>query len=481
MQEHKLFQYLKVFQNKEFTKFGKFLASPYFNNSDLLIALFKILKRYRPDFESKGLTKEKLFEKLFPKEPFNSKKILDLMSDMGLKIERFWVIENLQNDGIGFEKERIKVIARRNLNQSLHSKILLNHLDKLQKQPIKNADTFYQMFDIYNQLHTHPNRNHYEDVDYLQLANQSFQQYEVLTKLKLAIGILSRQSILSEKEETLDLEAILKKAANFQNESVLFDLYSQLISIQSQLAMPKEFLVLLKKLHSSQDDLPLEDFRFLALTVLNQTMKRYFAGEESFAKVQFKIYKLVNERDLMFNNQTLNESFFLNAVITASVVKEFDWGENFIKEKSPFLPLKIRELATNLAWAYFHFHQTEYATALSFLPNTNFENIGYNLRCRYLSIRCWYSLFLEDDTQQKFLEDAIFAFEQFLRRNQKFHPKKNLGYLNSIKMIQKLIPFKLKRITKKQKIALLEMLENYEQVIGKNWLKEQINALRATK
>jgi hypothetical protein len=64
MHDTRLIKILKTFSVSEFKNFGKFIASPYFTTGRDLTPLYRVLKKFYPEFTGKGLEKEKVFTKL---------------------------------------------------------------------------------------------------------------------------------------------------------------------------------------------------------------------------------------------------------------------------------------------------------------------------------------------------------------------------------------------------------------------------------
>jgi len=62
MQKSKFILLLKSFSAKDLRLFDLFLKSPYYNNNDDLILLFKEIKKYAPNYINKMLQREKIFK-----------------------------------------------------------------------------------------------------------------------------------------------------------------------------------------------------------------------------------------------------------------------------------------------------------------------------------------------------------------------------------------------------------------------------------
>jgi hypothetical protein len=81
MHETRLIRILKTFTESEFKNFGKFIASPYFTTGRDVTPLYKVLKKFYPEFRGKGLEKEKVFAKL-GKGKYNEQLMRIMISDL---------------------------------------------------------------------------------------------------------------------------------------------------------------------------------------------------------------------------------------------------------------------------------------------------------------------------------------------------------------------------------------------------------------
>ena len=65
MKNTKLIQLLGTFTTAEMNELGKFVRSPFHNESPKMIKLYDALKKYHPDFENKKFTKENIFSMIY--------------------------------------------------------------------------------------------------------------------------------------------------------------------------------------------------------------------------------------------------------------------------------------------------------------------------------------------------------------------------------------------------------------------------------
>lgn len=98
MLKHNIFTLFKEFSLLELKNLENFLNSPYYNKSRRVKILFKEIKKYHPEYNSKKLTKEKLSSKINPHLKHNDSTFRDLMSDLLKCVEEFLIQEELNSN-----------------------------------------------------------------------------------------------------------------------------------------------------------------------------------------------------------------------------------------------------------------------------------------------------------------------------------------------------------------------------------------------
>ena len=82
MIKSKVIEIIQSLDPEEIKEFGEFVSSPYFNKNARLTELYELIKKYYPDFTKKFFTKEKLYEKLFPRKKYNDGSMRKLLSGL---------------------------------------------------------------------------------------------------------------------------------------------------------------------------------------------------------------------------------------------------------------------------------------------------------------------------------------------------------------------------------------------------------------
>ena len=121
MIKSKAIELLKAFNKAELKDFEKFLNSPFHNVYETVIKLFKIVKKFYPDFESEKLNYRFLFNSLYKNKKYSEALLRNVMSDLLKAGEDFLAHRALKHSA--FEKHRL-------VNKELVAKKLYKHFKK---------------------------------------------------------------------------------------------------------------------------------------------------------------------------------------------------------------------------------------------------------------------------------------------------------------------------------------------------------------
>lgn len=110
MHKSKSVALLSSFSRDEIKSFGDFLRSPFFNNNSRVVKLFEELKKAHPEYESRSISKENLYKKLFPGKAYNDQVIKNLNTEL-FKLEK----DFLAHDMLGREPFEKSVMLLMNL------------------------------------------------------------------------------------------------------------------------------------------------------------------------------------------------------------------------------------------------------------------------------------------------------------------------------------------------------------------------------
>src|SRR5438034_704455 len=98
MRDTNLIQLLKTLNKNEFKEFEKFVKSPFYNEGRNYENFFQILKKNYPDFDQDSITKEKIFNQLYPGKPYNDEIIRKIISNLLKLAKQYLSITGLKRE-----------------------------------------------------------------------------------------------------------------------------------------------------------------------------------------------------------------------------------------------------------------------------------------------------------------------------------------------------------------------------------------------
>jgi len=152
MENLKIFEALSRLTHEEMDAFGDFIRSKYFNNSEIALTLYAVLKKDYPEFERS--TKEKIFSAIYPGEEFKDKKLRDVFSKMLNLLEYFLAIEDLKNYPLDEKAHIMNQYSIRGLNKHFEglARQMQTLLDKIK---IKDSSYFFHSYQLKSNIRGH--------------------------------------------------------------------------------------------------------------------------------------------------------------------------------------------------------------------------------------------------------------------------------------------------------------------------------------
>lgn len=147
IENSKLAELLNALNQAEFKRFESYVFSPYFNNSTQISKLFRLLSKYYPAFK---VTKEEIFENIFPDEDYKDKKIRDLFSRMLKLLEDFFANEEFSGKSLLKTRFTLKQLSDRNMEKHFASKAREADID-IGKEKIVSSDQLFDKYAVFRQ------------------------------------------------------------------------------------------------------------------------------------------------------------------------------------------------------------------------------------------------------------------------------------------------------------------------------------------
>lgn len=219
---------LKTLSEDEFKSLGEFAESPYFNKDKSIVKLITELKYFYPQFDSKTLTEEMLYKKVFSKEKFNYSVMRNLMSGLLGVCEEFLLHNRIRNDAGHASEADLTLLDEYQLRQldSLFDSRLRSFEKKLGLQKF-DIDFYRTKVSLYNTVLEHEfNKMTFKDqmknifldkalFELCGIANSLYRNANSIYFTSIEFGLNPDDNIFFRFLKCIDLKKFEKETAGF--------------------------------------------------------------------------------------------------------------------------------------------------------------------------------------------------------------------------------------------------------------------------
>ena len=479
-----LIKLLKTLSKDEWKGFEKFVASPFHNNGRNFIRIVKALKKYHPEFNSPGLTKKSLYEKLYGRGEYKESVLNSHLSRLySIGEEYLLFAEFNKNDYMYRESLKLKALSERGLFTKA-----LKHIRNSRRliERMEISENYFQRIAVLRKeesifLHASNRRNLLyepvsESINYMTYAfivevlsydstmqaqknfwsvdyNKSFSR-----QLLNLIDFESMLELIKLKDKnSYDLLNIFfltnRSINNLENDNYYFDLKDQVYMILNNLELNFRKGVL----------------GFLSLVC---TMK-FVSGKRDFAAEGFEIRKKVIEENLypVTSSNYMRISEFRSTLLEAVNLGEIGWAETFAGIFVRKIQPDLRDDITNYSKAIIAYERKDFAKAVDHAVKVNINQITFKLDMKNFIAKTYF--------ETKSFEPLIShlnSYYQLVKTSGSMHHGLINRHLNLIKYLRKIVNIVLTN-KRKEDLPLLKNKIESENVTAKKWLLEKIRDL----
>ncbi|MFK7907884.1 MAG: hypothetical protein AB8B69_22320 [Chitinophagales bacterium] len=480
MQNTKLLQLLRTFDQSTISRWQQFAHSPYHNKHRDVRTLCNYLHKIYPKLEGKKIERKQLFLRVWGRIPFLQKKLNVLFTYTLSMTEDFLVHERFRQ-----ETDAQHIYLLEQLRQRQQQQRYEHHLQKIEKHwhtiPVRNRDYYHFQFRLavekdsyYNQLSQHSDQS-------IQHKQDSLDSFYLSEKLRDACEMSLRNQLLQVEYSVHLLEAILQEIRQYPERyqaipsiMVYFQIY-QMIDQQDS----TYYFELIQVLRNHATAFPKEELRSIYAYAQNHCIGQINKGKGAFLGELFELYKTQLQSDLLLEKGYLSEWHYKNIVTVGLRLKAFEWVAAFIEGYREKLPLQARDNAHRFNKAAYFYSIEEYGDVLQLLLTVEYSDIRYSLDAKSLLLKSYYDL-EENET----LFALCDAFRQYLKRNKEISDFRKEGYYNLLKFTQKAariresIGFEAFEKLQKEVDKLQAEIEAMETIFNVNWLKGKVEILK---
>ena len=480
MKNYKAYYIISAFIDEELDLFESFLKSPYHNTRRKPVELFQIIKKNKNKSE---LSKQKVFEKLYPGKKFNSNTFNDLMAQLHKLAEEFLIAETSKKDKVinnlllmdKFLEGRFKDLfegKKRQVNNLMETEKIdgLFFVDSYIKEGIT-----LNFLQTYKDIKTKKDKKEIVKLLYACIANIiNFALEETITIFVQAET--RRNELIDNKIRDLISEITLRmfdqkfldllKPYNKYHFNV--DLLKKLLNTfihREDIEVYYEYKKAVKKYRPvlSQDNIT---FHYTYLMGYVQSRLSVNVNDKVFIREINLIYKDILKNKyytsvkVNFFRPKLYGNFlniFLEQKNTAAI-------RHMIDNCIPLLEKRFIPFYKNLSLSYISYLSGDYNAALELIKNVNIHFIGNLHKLKMYIIKLH---FLLGETEQTL--NLTDSYIKYLNSNEKSDKQSYLGRLNYVKNVRKIVIAKNRRDSEELKY-LLKQISDEPIIKYRDWL-----------
>ncbi len=472
MFSEKLLSILQTLSKVERNRFRKFLLSPYLNDQPDLLLLFDASDKALRDGTFTQLERQQLWQKLYPKKPYNDSQLRRLCSDLNQMALRFLSAEARNENPLAEALDLQRLLEKPELKKHLAG--VERNVSRLLDEVGAQSTAYYlAQFNLHNNI-ANRSAKHLSSTGYgqkLPYADFYLECFYLSQKLELYVGwLLYQGSRVSEKSVELPI-GFWEHLDNERFSNVpLLSVYRRVVNCLTEPEEESHFESLLESLDFQSEHLTKTDLRKCYFIAQNYCALKINQGKREYYREVFEIFRKIIQKGILLEDGNLSEGIFKNIVTAGLGVGEFEWTEKFIEDYSHCLPPGIRENARSFNLAYLFFHQKRYPEVLNLLQNVEYNDVVYVLGSKIILIQTYYEL-----NEILALESLIDSFRIYLRRNKvlsKNLKREYINYLGFVKNLTVLSGFEKKELAKFREKIMATTSPTY-----KKWLLEKIDLI----
>jgi len=466
---------MKKLDAVEFKGFLRFLQSPVFNTNTRVIALYKLLKKYYPAFDSPKLAREKVHAKLYPNKKYNYQQFANLITDLTRLTEEYFMHLAYKADTF----QRRKFLAQSYKERDMYDLFEKESNDLLVIADVQErAINFQRSYEVLHDFYFHPNTDKREKkILALKLMVEHLDNYYLHKKLLLAVEMKSREKIFNESYDIALLDEV-KALANTKRENPSVYFYYLLLKMLES-NDEKDFFELRNYFfeHSDQIAQALKISIFRALN--NFCLAAIRNGQSNFAFEHLDLYEFGFKKELIVVDGKVSTFSFLNAVTSGIICNKTDWVRTFIEEYQQYILPKNQKVMMIMANAYLAFHEQQYNKVTNLLIGFKSTNPILNIEARTLTTRAYYEVLIKDDSYYELFLASLDSFNKFLYRTKGPNQNKIKSHQNFIHFLRQLGKIHIEnKVSENTLNQLLSEITSTQPITSYNWFINKIEKLR---
>jgi len=480
---------LSSFSGKEIKMFAEFLNSPFFNTSDKVLQLFKVLRHYHTDYKGSTLSNEGIYKRLYPDRKFKLSTVNNLYAKLHKKLLDYLAYKSLSKNKTERNALILKEIGSRELDKEFAR---FSHIleDKLDRQAGLHSDSFLDRYRLmiarfdYGYLHEKISKEMKIKRDIKNVNDAAFYLYTyffneltaiMITKFIYSFNyeIKEEHDLVEEATAMIDTKRINELSKKHKHGFIL-KLNLCLYEMFKDLNDEEKYKAYRNELKKCSSQLAASELSFHYLKLVSYCIIQNILGISDKWKELFDIFCEMLEKKLYREGKTeyLDYELYRDILIHAIRMKKYRWIEEFIKEYSREGPPDERDNMYHYGYARLYFETYDYKKALHHIKKVHTGHAIFKYDYKNLMLKVYYET---GEYENALL--LIKTYSEFLRSKDVLSPERKKRYAGFIKYAEQLI--KISAGDKKINLKLLHKnIKRADNVSYKKWLLDKLNLLR---
>jgi hypothetical protein len=444
--------------------------------NEALVRYFDILdKNIRKNKDLSSLENEKVWKKIYPKEPYNDVRFRKLNSDISKHFENFMAVKEMENDQTLTNSLKIRAFKERKIT-SLYSG-LLSHINAAKKTQInRSADYYLDLFNIEKTIfglqsdavRKSASKDPVKGLN-IEEISLNLDVFYIAEKLKYYCTILSWRRSYKIDYKIAGIEFILKLAQ--------IPLFSEYPPIKIYFTISRtiteeddtDHYFQLKDLINQHIHLfPPDEAREIMDAAISYCAVKNNKGIEGFQDELLDLYKKALKEGIILDKEgLLSPIAYRNIAAMAMRSNDLDWAEKFIQEYAEKINPEFSENAKNFSLARLYFYRNDYDRVIDYLNMVQLNDFFYNVNARILMLLAYYEL---DEILS--LESLLQSFNAWVKREKALTKTKKAEFLGLIRFTRRLS--NTPNFEKQKLEKLLKEVKDTSAIVSKAWLVSKI-------
>jgi hypothetical protein len=425
MHNSKIISLLKTFSPAEFKKFDDFVHSPFFNKVQNVSGLFDAVKDDYPEFSSEMLSKQKIYNKLYPGKKYNDARMRNLSSDLLNLGKEFLAQLKFLSDPFYPDKFLLDGLKEKKLD-TLYSKHLKSTGDYLEN--IHRFDGNYFLYKInleVSRIKFYLSRNMLESYFNSYLEFSELMAVYLLLELVTAGEGIYRSGIMLNLNLKNNLADMLINSVDFEKSinhlrikgskyADLLEMYYAKYNALLKANEDKHYFNYRDLFYANIELLSRSEKYNLYTDLLAVCIAKVRAGKENFRRETLEIYKkMLGEGIYTYSpNDFMNVVFYMGVIYRCVMLEEIEWLEKFIQQYSDKIDPVYRENMSLYSRAFLCFVKKDFEKTLEYFSRINSAAFEIKLDIKNISLMCYYELNAVEQALS-----LIDTYEHFLLKN----------------------------------------------------------------